>query len=106
MRDQAAGVKRKHPKRRGANTLSADIDALYGLEPVFEPGAATAKAGLGEFVVVECPYCAESYETPIDLTAGSATQIEDCHVCCQPIEIETRIGADGGLDSMTVRRSD
>ena len=99
-------MKRKQPKRGGKSTLPADIDALYGLEPVFEPGAATAKAGLGEFVVIECPYCAEFYETPIDLTAGSATQIEDCQVCCQPIEIESRIGADGELDSLTVRRLD
>ena len=99
-------MKRKHPQRTGQAKLPADIDALYGLEPVFEPGAATAKAGLGEFVVIECPYCAESYETPIDLTVGSATQIEDCQVCCQPIEIETRIDADGELDSLAVRRID
>ena len=99
-------MKRKRPKRVGADQLPADIDALYGLEPVFEPGAATAKADLGEFVVVECPYCAESYETPIDLTAGSTTQIEDCHVCCQPIEIETRVSADGALDSLAIRRLD
>jgi len=99
-------MKRRRSKSAGASQLPEDIDALYGLEPVFEPGAAAAGAGLGEFVVVECPYCAESYETPIDLTAGSATQIEDCHVCCQPIEIETRVGADGGLDALTIRRLD
>ena len=99
-------MKRKGPKPGTAGMLPADIDALYGLEPVFEPAAAAAKAGLGEFVVIECPYCAESYETPIDLTAGSASLIEDCQVCCQPIEIETRIGADGGLETLTVRRLD
>ena len=97
-------MKRKGAKRRGATP--AEIDALYGLEPVFEPGAAAAKAGLAEFAAIECPYCAETFETAIDLTAGSATAIEDCHVCCQPIEIETRIGADGTLKSLTARRLD
>ena len=82
------------------------IDATYGLEPVFDPAAATGGAELGEFVVVECPYCAESYETAIDLTAGSQTIIEDCHVCCQPIELATQVGDDGAIGSFVVRRLD
>ncbi len=82
------------------------IDETYGLEPVFDPAAAANGAELGEFVVVECPYCAESYETAIDLTAGSATVIEDCQVCCQPIELQTEIGDDGTIESLTIRRLD
>ena len=82
------------------------VDALYGLEPAIESATADAGAGLGEFVLVQCPYCAESYETPIDLTTGSSTFIEDCQVCCQPIELEARLGEDGAVESLAVRRLD
>lgn len=99
-------MKRRAPQPRVATENPADIDARYGLEPVFEPGEVTGKAGLAEFAVVECPYCAESFETAVDLTAGSTTAIEDCHVCCQPIEIETKISVNGQLKSLTARRLD
>ena len=96
------------PPAKGAASLPppAEIDALYGLEPALEGVAGADGAGLGEFVVVECPYCAESYQTPIDLTTGSATFIEDCQVCCQPIELEARLGEDGAVESLAVRRLD
>jgi hypothetical protein len=45
------------------------VDELYGLEPVFEPGAGEP-AALGEFVTVQCPYCGEAFETAVDLSAG------------------------------------
>ena len=76
--------------RRGPGTQlpdGADIDARYGLEPVFEPGDAPSTAGLEAFVTIDCPYCGECYRTPIDLTAGSASVVEDCQICCRPIEL-------------------
>jgi hypothetical protein len=83
---------------------AAAIDALYGLEPVFEPGRADAE--LGAFVTVDCPYCGERYGTPVDLTGGSFTAIEDCQVCCRPLELCVEVGEGGGLDRCTVRRLD
>jgi hypothetical protein len=50
-----------------------------------------------ETVSIVCPYCGESYETTVDLSAGSQRYIEDCAVCCRPIEIALRIGDDGEL---------
>jgi predicted DCC family thiol-disulfide oxidoreductase YuxK len=35
---------------------------------------------------VECPYCGEFFDTLIDLTQGNQVTIEDCYVCCRPIE--------------------
>jgi len=90
----------------GAPATPADIDALYGLEPVFDPAAPGERAELGRFVDVDCPYCGERYVTPIDLTAGSASFIEDCQVCCRPIELEAEVGADGTLESLAIRRLD
>ena len=80
------------------------VDALYGLEPVFEPG--TGAAELENFARVDCPYCGECYGTPVDLTAGSVTYVEDCQVCCQPIELAATVDAAGALESLAARRLD
>lgn len=50
-----------------------------------------------EPIVIQCPYCGESFETVIDLSAGSQNYVEDCAVCCKPIEIALRVGDDGEL---------
>jgi hypothetical protein len=87
----------------------SDIDALYGLEPVIEPGDADrpdGSPGGSEFHIVQCPYCGEPFETLIDLSAGSATYIEDCQVCCQPIEFTVAVDAAGALEKLLTVRSD
>ncbi|MFK8052232.1 MAG: CPXCG motif-containing cysteine-rich protein [Woeseiaceae bacterium] len=38
-----------------------------------------------------CPYCGEPIELFIDLSAGSADYIEDCQVCCRPMQIRFEI---------------
>jgi hypothetical protein len=83
------------------------IDALYGLEPVIEPdeGAPASAAGT-QFTSVQCPYCGEAFETLLDLSGGSASYIEDCQVCCRPIEIDIDVAADGALAAVSARRSD
>jgi len=80
------------------------IDALYGLEPVFEPGA-ESPPGLTPFVTVQCPYCGESFETAVDWSAGAFRYIEDCQVCCQPIELAGDVDDDGALLGVTATRS-
>jgi hypothetical protein len=82
------------------------IDTLYGLEPVFEPEAETAEAALTEFVSIECPYCWQGYGTQIDLSGGSFTHIEDCQVCCQPIELDCEVDPGGHLVAVRPRRID
>lgn len=75
-------------KRRVSAIDAAVIDELYGLEPVYEPELnSRVTAFATEFVSILCPYCWEHYETVIDLSAGSFTCVEDCQVCCQPIEL-------------------
>lgn len=54
-----------------------------------------------ETIVINCPYCGESYETVVDLSAGSQRYIEDCAVCCKPIEVALRVGDDGELLDVT-----
>lgn len=50
-----------------------------------------------EWVVVTCPYCGESFETQADASAGTQRYVEDCAVCCRPIEVCVRVGGDGEL---------
>ena len=84
-------------------TESDEIDRLYGLEPVFKPES-DGSAGLTQFVTVQCPYCGESFETAVDPSAGSFRYVEDCQVCCQPIELEGEVDEVGTLISMTAAR--
>jgi Cysteine-rich CPXCG len=67
------------------------IDALYWLEPVFEPGGPAAAVNATEFVSVQCPYCGERFETAVDLSAVSFSYVEDGQVCCQPIELTSEL---------------
>jgi transcription elongation factor Elf1 len=50
-----------------------------------------------ELITIDCPYCGESFSSQADLSAGSQRYIEDCAVCCRPIEIAIEVGDDGEL---------
>jgi hypothetical protein len=82
------------------------IDALYGLEPVFEPGDAAAAERATGFVTVQCPYCGERFETAVDLSAGSFSYVEDCQVCCQPIELKSEMNDRGSFVGVIASRAD
>lgn len=53
---------------------------------------------------IDCPYCGEMISMSIDCSSGSHDFIEDCTVCCQPIEFRVEIDADGRLVTLTARR--
>jgi hypothetical protein len=80
------------------------INELYGLEPVIEPGGAGGQ-NLPEFATVQCPYCGEAFETAVDLSAGAFSYVEDCQVCCQPIELTGETDEAGGLAGLTASRA-
>lgn len=48
-----------------------------------------------------CPYCGESVSIFLD-PAGGTTQdyVEDCAVCCQPMEVRVRFSGDGESNVM------
>ena len=35
---------------------------------------------------VECPHCGEPWVLTVDTTQGDYTTVEDCTVCCRPIQ--------------------
>ena len=50
-----------------------------------------------ELITIDCPYCGESFSTQVDVSGGSQQYVEDCAVCCRPIEIAIEVGDDGEL---------
>ena len=57
-------------------------------------------------IQIECPYCGEAFDTLVDCSAGSQQYIEDCPVCCNPIEFQAEVDSEGDLTSLTTRRDD
>jgi len=35
-----------------------------------------------------CPYCWQQISMVLDVSVSHQTYVEDCEVCCQPIEVE------------------
>lgn len=56
------------------------------------------------FDQVQCPYCGESIGLQIDSSGGEQAYIEDCSVCCRPIEV--RLSNDGENWAVEVQRDD
>lgn len=57
-----------------------------------------------EAVTIHCPYCGESYDSAVDLSQGSHLTIEDCAVCCRPIELRVSVDENDeliGIDTST-----
>lgn len=46
-------------------------------------------------VASECPYCGEPIELLIDCSEEEQRYIEDCEVCCRPIDISVFVDEDG-----------
>jgi len=53
---------------------------------------------------IKCPYCGESMSIVLDLSAGEQTYIEDCQICCQPMQIGFEL-SDAELLDLRVERS-
>ena len=48
---------------------------------------------------IYCPYCGESVEVLLNPEDVGAEYIEDCQVCCRPIEFFLREDAAGWLEA-------
>lgn len=42
-----------------------------------------------------CPYCGEAIELLVDSSLGQQDYIEDCQVCCRPMEVSVMVNAEG-----------
>lgn len=44
----------------------------------------------------DCPSCGEGIVVPVDASAGEQQEyVEDCPVCCAPVQLLVRVQADG-----------
>jgi Cysteine-rich CPXCG len=50
---------------------------------------------------VSCPHCGEPITLFVDLSVESQSYIEDCSVCCRPMQVSYS-SADGELQSIDV----
>jgi len=101
--------RKRRPKYEPGRDTTRDIDVVYGLEPVIEPvtsAGASETSGGTRIERTQCPYCGENFETMVDLSGGSSTYIEDCQVCCQPIEFTLDVDPIGKSVTLTARRGD
>ena len=48
--------------------------------------------------IFNCPLCGETISGLLDLSIPNQNYIEDCEVCCRPIEIRYEVGADGEIE--------
>jgi hypothetical protein len=58
-----------------------------------------------ESAFIQCPYCGEPIEVLIDTSVDSQAYIEDCSVCCQPINLQAECRA-GEVSSVSASRDD
>jgi len=52
-----------------------------------------------------CPFCAQPITLVVDLSAGSQTYVEDCQVCCQPMQVSLDVDDHELLDLRIERGS-
>ncbi|NTW51686.1 MAG: CPXCG motif-containing cysteine-rich protein [Chlorobiaceae bacterium] len=52
-------------------------------------------------VMVQCPYCAESFEVLVDCSIGQQEYIEDCEVCSRPVTLVVNVSDDGNVSVET-----
>ncbi|MDH5426099.1 MAG: CPXCG motif-containing cysteine-rich protein [Gammaproteobacteria bacterium] len=50
-----------------------------------------------EEAVIQCPYCGESIDVLIDCSVADQQYIEDCQVCCRPINFSVRVDDTAGF---------
>lgn len=51
-------------------------------------------SGMLDEQTTDCPYCGETIDVFVDTSAGDQSYIEDCFVCCRPIQITVTIEGD------------
>jgi transcription elongation factor Elf1 len=42
----------------------------------------------------QCPYCGEQISMVLDVSVRRQTYVEDCEVCCNPIQVSYRVEED------------
>jgi hypothetical protein len=49
------------------------------------------------FESIQCPYCGETIEVVVDESVEQQQYVEDCQVCCRPINLSVSVQTDGSV---------
>lgn len=44
-----------------------------------------------KWMVISCPYCGERLDVSVDCSVDYQQYIEDCQVCCRPMELSVSV---------------
>jgi len=55
---------------------------------------------------IDCPYCGESMEVFVEPSAPQQDYIEDCRICCRPINLRVTVESDGNITLLASSDSD
>ena len=56
-----------------------------------------------EEVSIECPFCGETVTILVDTSVSNQSYVEDCSVCCRPIQFDVSC-EDGAVVQVNVDR--
>lgn len=51
---------------------------------------------------IQCPYCGENIGVLVDHSVAEQDYIEDCQVCCRPINFSVVIDLDGDVNILAM----
>jgi len=54
----------------------------------------------------DCPYCGERIGLLVDCSVAEQSYIEDCPVCCRPMQVFVAVGDDGIAELRLGREDD
>lgn len=55
---------------------------------------------------VHCPYCGETIGVLIDTSVAEQDYVEDCQVCCRPIDFRITVDLDGDVQLRAITDSE
>jgi len=56
-----------------------------------------------ETLSVQCPYCGETVEVDIEVLEEAQSFIEDCSVCCRPMQLEVSTNSEDEVEVIASR---
>ncbi|MDE2234557.1 MAG: CPXCG motif-containing cysteine-rich protein [Gammaproteobacteria bacterium] len=57
-------------------------------------------------VSVQCPYCGENIDLLVDCSVENQHYVEDCLVCCRPMDVRVSLDGDGRASVVVSREDD
>jgi len=95
---EAADPKDPAPKvpENGSKSKDSDAPDFSALKEIFDEAAREEANTLPalQWIDVECPHCGENFEVVVDPQEAGQDMVQDCQVCCRPIELSVEVEED------------